>query len=137
MILVDTNVWSELTKPAGDPAVLAWLEAHDDDLALSVLVVAEIQYGIALPGAAKKRPFLEPWLEGLRSRYYHHTLSFGDADADCYGRIAARPEVKARQPQVIDMLIAAQAQARSIPVATRNARDFEWIGVELIDPWTG
>jgi toxin FitB len=136
LILVDTNVWSELTKPHGDPAVLAWLEANDDDLALSVLVIAEIQYGIALPGAVRKRPFLEAWLEGLRGRYYHHTLPFGDEDADHYGRIAAHPEVKAREPQVIDMLIAAQAQSQSIPVATRNRRDFEWIGVELIDPWT-
>ncbi len=137
MILVDTNVWSELTKPHGDPALLAWLEAHDDDLALSVLVIAEIQYGIALPGAVRKRSFLESWLEGLRARYYHHTLPFGPEDADCYGRIAAHPETKAREPQVIDMLIAAQAQSRAIPVATRNRKDFEWIGVELIDPWTG
>lgn len=136
MILVDTNVWSEMTKPHGDPAVLAWLEANDEDLALSVMVVAEIRYGVELPRAAKKRPFLEAWLEGLRARYYHHTLPFGDEDADHYGHIAARPEVKAREPQVIDMLIAAQAQHRSIPIATRNMRDFEWIGVELIDPWT-
>lgn len=135
MILVDTNVWSEQSKEHGDPAVLAWLEAHDDDLALSVLVIAEIQYGIALPTAARKRPFLAAWLEGLRGRYYHHTLPFGDEDADHYGRIAARPEVKAREPQVIDMLIAAQAQHRSIPIATRNTKDFEWTGVELIDPW--
>jgi toxin FitB len=135
LILVDTNVWSELTKPHGDPAVLAWLEANDDDLALSVLVIAEIQYGIALPGSAHKRPYLERWLEGLRARYYHHTLPFGGEDADCYGRIAAHPDVKARAPQVIDMLIAAQAQQRGIPVATRNRKDFEWIGVDLIDPW--
>lgn len=136
MILVDTNVWSELTKPRGDPAVLAWLEANEDDLALSVMVVAEIRYGIELLRAAEKRPHLEAWLEGLRARYYHHTLLFGDNDADHYGRIAAQPEVKAREPQVIDMLIAAQAQHRSIPIATRNTKDFEWIDVELIDPST-
>ena len=135
MILVDTNVWSELTKPRGNPAVLAWLEANDEDLALSVLVIAEIHYGIALAGAAAKRPFLSAWLEGLESRYFHQTLAFGPVDARHYGQIAARPEVKARAPQVIDMLLAAQAQSRSIPIATRNMRDFEWIGVELIDPW--
>lgn len=135
MILVDTNVWSELTKPRGDPAVLAWLEAHDEDLALSTLVIAEVRFGIALPGAAKKRPFLEAWLEGLEARYYHHTLAFGAEDARAYGTIAALPEVKARQPQVFDMLIAAQGVARGIPVATRNTRDFEWTGATLIDPW--
>lgn len=135
MILVDTNVWSELTKPRGDPAVLAWLEANDADLALSSLVVAEIRYGIELLEAAQKRASLEAWLSGVQSRYYGQTLVFGTAAAHHYGRIAARPEVKARQPQVIDMLLAAQAREHGVPIATRNARDFEWIGVELIDPW--
>lgn len=137
MILVDTNVWSELTKPRGEPAVLAWLEANDADLALSSLVIAEIRYGIELLEAAHKRAFLEAWLSGLESRYYGQTLVFGPAAARHYGRIAAHPEVKARKPQVIDMLIAAQAQEHAIPVATRNARDFAWIGVEMVDPWSG
>ena len=135
MILVDTNVWSELTKPHGDAAVLAWLEANDADLALSTLVIAEIQYGIQLVAATQKRHSLETWLSGLESRYYGQTLSFGREAAHCYGRIAAMPEVKARQPQVIDMQLAAQAQEHGIPVATRNAKDFEWIGVELVNPW--
>lgn len=135
MILVDTNVWSELAKRQGDPGVLAWLEANDADLALSTLVIAEIQYGIELPGAVGKRPYLQAWLKGLESRYWGQTLAFDRDAAHHYGRVAARPEVKARQPQIIDMQIAAQALARGIPVATRNARDFEWIGVGLIDPW--
>jgi toxin FitB len=137
LILVDTNVWSELTKPRGNPAVLAWLEANDADLALSVLVIAEIRYGIELPGAAHKRSYLERWLSGLQSRYYGQTLEFGADAAYCYGQIAARPEVTARAPQVIDMLIAAQAQCHSIPIATRNLKDFDWIGVPIINPWEG
>ena len=116
-------------------AVLAWLEAHDDDLALSTLVIAEIQYGLELPGATHKRPSLSAWLSGLESRYYGQTLVFGSESAHHYGRIAAHPEVKARQPQIIDMQIAAQAMEHDIPVATRNVRDFEWTGVKLIDPW--
>lgn len=135
MILVDTNVWSELTKTPGDPAVLAWLEANDADLALSTLVIAEIQYGIELPGAEHKRDFLQAWLTGLESRYWGQTLAFGLESAHHYGRIAARREVKARKPQIIDMQIAAQALEHACAVATRNAKDFEWIGVELIDPW--
>lgn len=135
MILVDTNVWSELTKPQGDAAVLSWLEANDADLALSTLVIAEIQYGIELPGTAQRKAYLQAWLSGLESRYYSQTLAFGVESARQYGRIAARPEVKARKPQIIDMQIAAQAQEHAIPVATRNAKDFAWIGVDLIDPW--
>ena len=137
MILVDTNVWSELTKPRGDPAVLAWLEANDADLALSTLVIAEIRFGIELLGGTPKARDLAAWLAGLQSRYYGQTLPFAVQSAHQYGRIAAHPEVKRRQPQVIDMQIAAQAAEHAIPLATRNAKDFDWIGVQLIDPWNG
>lgn len=136
MILVDTNVWSEQTRLQGEPSVLAWLEANDAELALSTLVMAEIQFGIQLLQSEPKRLALERWLDGLESRYWSRTLDF---DKDCarhYGRIAAHPEAKAREPQVIDMQIAAQAQAYGASIATRNLKDFEWIGVTLIDPWT-
>jgi toxin FitB len=137
LILVDTNVWSELAKPRGDPAVLAWLEANDDDLALSTLVIAEIRFGIELLEAAHKRSYLEAWLEGMESRYYSQTWVFGVDDAHQYGRLAVLPEVKARKPQVIDIQLAAQALARDATVATRNVKDFEWIGVRVVNPWEG
>jgi predicted nucleic acid-binding protein len=137
LILVDTNVWSELTKPQGHPAVLAWLEANDADLLLSTLVVAEIRFGIELLPEGDRRRDLEAWLAGLEGRYWGQTLSFGRDAAYAYGRIAAHPEVKTRKPQVVDLMLAAQAQARNVPIATRNVKDFDWIGVELIDPWAG
>jgi toxin FitB len=135
LILVDTNVWSELAKQRGNPAVLAWLEANDDDLGLSTLVIAEIRYGIELLGVSPKRAFLDAWLDGLESRYWGQTWLFDRADAYIYGRIAALPEVKARKPQVIDIQLAAQALAHGCPIATRNVKDFEWTGVKLINPW--
>jgi toxin FitB len=64
-------------------------------------------------------------LSGLESQYHGQTLEFGANAAHCYGQIAARPEVKAREPQLIDMLIAAQAQFHSIPIATPNVKDFD------------
>jgi toxin FitB len=134
LILVDTNVWSELAKPEGDPAVLAWLEAHDHELALSTLVMSEIQYGLELPKAAHKRDFLILWLRGLEERYWSHVWDFDAADARAYGCLAASIEVKKRDPQIIDLQIAAQALARDAAVATRNVKDFEWAGVELVNP---
>lgn len=135
MILVDTNVWSELAKPEGDPAVLAWLEANDGDLALSTLVMAEIQYGLELPKAAHKRAALILWLRGLEERYWSRVWHFDADDARSFGRLAASTEVKKRDPQVIDLQLAAQALARGAAVVTRNVRDFEWTGVTVIDPW--
>jgi toxin FitB len=135
LILVDTNVWGEQAKPEGDPAVLAWLEANDHDLALSSLVMAEIQYGLELPKAAHKRADLILWLRGIEERYWSSVWNFDAEDARAFGRLAASSEAKRREPQIIDMQLAAQALARNASVATRNVKDFEWTGVELIDPW--
>ena len=135
MILVDTNVWSEQAKLDGHSAVLAWLEANDAELLLSTLVIAEIRYGIALVQSERKRVALERWVEGLEWRYWSRTIEFDKDAARSYGSIAASPAAKARDPQVFDLQIAAQAQARNCPVATRNTRDFAWTGVKLIDPW--
>jgi toxin FitB len=137
LILADTNVWSELAKPRGDPAVLAWLEANDEDLALSTLVIAEIRYGMELLGESPKHAFLGAWLDGLESRYWGQTWLFDRADAYVYGRLAALPEVKARKPQVIDIQLAAQALARDAMIATRNVKDFAWTGAKLVNPWEG
>lgn len=136
MILVDTNVWSELAKPEGDPAVLAWLEANDDELALSTLVMAEIQFGLELPKAAHKRADLILWLRGLEERYWSRVWVFDAEDARSFGLLAAGTEVKKREPQIIDLQLAAQALSRNASVATRNLKDFEWTGVTVIDPWT-
>jgi toxin FitB len=136
LILVDTNVWSELARREGDPAVLAWLEANDRELALSTLVMAEIQYGLELPKAAHKRNDLTLWLRGLEERYWSRVWVFDADDARSFGRLAASTEVKRRDPQVIDLQLAAQALARGAVVATRNVKDFEGLGIDLIDPWT-
>lgn len=135
MIVVDTNVWSEQAKQDGEAKVLAWLEADDANLLLSTLVIAEIEYGIGLARTDHKRAALERWLDGLKSRYFVRTLAFDSEAAHEYGRIAAGAEAKARDPQVFDLQIAAQAAARDAAIATRNTRDFAWTGVKLIDPW--
>jgi toxin FitB len=137
LILVDTNVWSEQTKLDCNPAVEAWLEANDAELVLSTLVIAEIRYGIALSKSEAKRAALESWVDGLESRYWSQTLDFDKTSAHRFGRIAASREAKARDPQVIDMQLAAQAEAYGATIATRNVRDFEWTGVRVVNPWEG
>jgi toxin FitB len=137
LILVDTNVWSEQTKLDCNPAVEAWLEANDAELVLSTLVIAEIRYGIALSKSEAKRAALESWVDGLESRYWSQTLDFDKTSAHHFGSIAASREAKARDPQVIDMQLAAQAAAYGATIATRNVRDFEWTGVRVVNPWEG
>jgi toxin FitB len=137
LILVDTNVWSEQTKAQSDPAVDAWFETHDAELALSTLVIAEIRYGIALSKSPAKRAALEAWLNGLESRFWNRTFDFDTEAARHFGEIAASREAKSRDPRVFDLQIAAQAKALGATVATRNVKDFEWTGVEVVNPWEG
>ena len=135
MILVDTNVWSELTKPAKNPRVDQWLRTNQVDLVLSSIVVAEIRFGIELPQGANKRAALEAWLAGLESSFADRLLSFDRPSAHAFGLIAAKRRADLEEAKILDMQIAAQAIAHGMDIATRNARDFEWTGVAVIDPW--
>jgi toxin FitB len=134
VIIVDTNVWSELTKPAPDHRVCQFLIEHDAQLWLSVIVIAEIRRGLENPKAARRRTELLAWLTGLEQAYGARILPF-DADmAHLFGALLAR-----RQGEVtlLDLQLAAQALARDAMIATRNVKDFAWTGVRLVDPWGG
>ena len=134
MILVDTNVWSELTKPAPDTRVRNFLIRHDTELWLSVIVIAEIRRGLENPKAALRRDGLLVWLTGLETDYASRTLPFDPDMAHLFGALLARRRGEAT---LLDLQLAAQALARDATLATRNSRDFAWTGVRLIDPWGG
>ncbi|MBC7987918.1 MAG: type II toxin-antitoxin system VapC family toxin [Sphingomonadaceae bacterium] len=135
MILVDTNVWSELTKSTKNPKVDGWLRTNQPDLVLSSIVIAEIRFGIELPQGASRRAALESWLAGLESQFADRMLSFDRASAHVFGLIAAKRRADLEEAKILDMQIAAQAIAHGMDIATRNVRDFEWTGVAVIDPW--
>ena len=134
MILVDTNVWSEVTKRHGDARVIAWLAANEPQLRLSVLVIAEARRGYELPGARPIRPMLENWWQRLELRHADRSEPFDAHDAHIYGQLAAQRTVGSK---VLDLQLAAQAIARNMPIATRNLKDFAWTGAKLVDPWSG
>jgi toxin FitB len=132
VILVDTNAWSELTKPAPDSRVTKFLVENDADLWLSVIVIAEIRRGLEMPKATQRRPVLLTWLQALETDYSARILPF-DADmAHMFGALLARRQ---GEGVLLDLQVAAQALARDATVATRNVRDFEWTGVRLVNPW--
>jgi hypothetical protein len=131
-MLVDTNVWSELTKPAPDPRVRQWLIENDHALWLSVLVIAEIRRGLEMPKARARRTDLLRWLNELEATYGTRILNFDADAAHLFGALLARRQGEAT---LIDLQLAAQAMAADMPIATRNGKDFAWTGVALIDPW--
>lgn len=132
MILVDTNVWSEMTKRRPEPRVIEWLMAQELRLRLSALTIAEARRGYELPAAQPIKLMLENWLSHLERTYADRIEPFDARDAHVYGQLAAQRTVGGK---VMDVQLAAQAIARNIPLATRNLKDFAWTGVRLIDPW--
>ncbi|CAN5318922.1 type II toxin-antitoxin system VapC family toxin [soil metagenome] len=137
MILVDTNVFSELTKPRSDDHVVDWLFAHRNETLLSTIVVAELTVGIRNTRGADKRALLLPWLERLIARHAGRIVDFDLAAAQSWGAFAAKVLIADQRmgSRQFDTLLAAQALALDVPLATRNVRDFEDIGVRLINPW--
>ncbi len=138
MILLDTNVISELMRPAPDAAVQTWLDAlAPQDLATTTVTVAELGAGLVmLPDGARRtelrRRAAELLQQGFRERIFHFDLDAAAAYADLFGlrRRAGRPT------SGFDLMIAAIAKVRGMAVATRNVSDFEGCGVILVDPWS-
>ncbi len=134
MILVDTNVWSELNKRSGELRVMQWLARNEPHLRLSVLVIAELRAGYENPRALPIRPKLEKWLIELEAAFAGRIDVFDARDAHIYGQLAAQRTIGAK---VLDVQLAAQALSRGMAVATRNVKDFAWTGVKVVNPWEG
>jgi toxin FitB len=136
MILVDTNVFSELQKTLPDPRVVAWLHDHRNETVLSTVVIAEIALGIRITPSSNKRDLLDRWLKRLIERHVvDRILPFDVEAAKKYGEVMAGLLIVGRHAGVHDGQIAAQALAHGLAIATRNAKDFRHEGIDLIDPW--
>lgn len=133
--LLDTNVLCEPLSRNASPAVLAWL-AHVPAEAcyVSVLSLGEIRHGIERAAAGRQRERLRLWLEhDLRDWIDNRLLVIDTAVADHWGRLRATPPVRPR-PQ-IDALLAATAVVHDLRLVTRNVRDFDYPGLEVVNPW--
>ncbi len=131
--LVDADVLSEATKPEPDERVVAWLRRHERDLAVNPIVLGELEYGILLLPAGRRRARLEQWFATGIGRL--RVLDFDTATAAAWARLLARLKKKGRPMPIKDSLIAATALARKLTVATRNATDFKHAGVAVENPF--
>ncbi len=138
MILLDTNVVSELMRPAADAAVLAWVRGRKiDELATSVVTVAEIGAGMAcLPASARRRDLMARWDRLLSDGFGARILALDKDAATVYGELFARRQRAGRSTGAFDLLIAAIARVHGATVATRNVRDFEDCDVGVVNPWS-
>ncbi len=131
--LVDANVLSEPTRPAPAAAVMEWLRHHERDLAVNPIILGELEYGILLLPASRRRARLERWFTAGVQRL--RVLDVDTATAAAWARLLARLKKKGRAMPIKDSLIAATALAHGLTVATRNTADFENAGINLLNPF--
>jgi predicted nucleic acid-binding protein len=135
VIILDTNVVSELMR-GGTPPFSAWLErAAGADLVTTAVTRAEIRYGIARLPEGERRRRLEAAADEVFSTMADKVLAFDNRAADECGPLVADRERIGRPIGVADALIAAVARSRRATVATRNTTDFEGCGIAVVDPW--
>jgi hypothetical protein len=135
VIVLDTNVVSELSKPTPNPTVVAWVDAQTE-LAIAAPALGELRFGVARLPEGKRRTalgeaidqFVADDLAGL-------VLAFDAASADTYGPIVAARERTGHPIAIADAQIAAICTVYDAGLATRNGRDFANTGIELVNPW--
>ncbi len=138
MILLDTNILSELMRPAPDPAVERWLAVQPDaSMFISAITEAELRYGAALLPSGKRRSALTAEIDGmLEEDFDGRILPFDRLAAQAFAEIAADRRQAGRPISQADAQIAAIARSRGASLATRNVPDFDGCGVEVINPWS-
>jgi toxin FitB len=136
VIVLDTNVVSELMRPAVAVPVRAWLagqRAHD--LCTTAVTVAEIRYGLERRARGQRRDRLIAAADEIFGEFSELVLPFDASAAACYAVIVAGRERAGLPIDGFDAQIAAICVSRGAQLATRNVKDFGDTGVGIIDPW--
>ena len=136
MIVLDTNVTSELMKSSPDPIVRQWvLACRPQERFTTSITLAEVRYGIERMPAGRRRNALAMLADDAFAAFEGQVLSFDVAAAIAYPLIVTRRERAGLPVHAFDAQIASICRARGAALATRNLKDFEHTGIDLIDPW--
>jgi toxin FitB len=137
VIVLDTNVLSELMRPSPSTAVARWVAAQpSSSLFTTTITQAEILYGVALLPRGRRREALEGAVGAMfEEEFAERVLPFDAAAAHAFASIAAERRRAGKNIAQLDAQIAAIAHSRDAAIATRNVKDFEACGIELFDPW--
>ena len=131
--VVDANLLSEPTRPAPDLRVVEWLRLHEPDIVVNPVILGELEYGILLLPAGRRRARLEKWF--AQAVRLLRVLDIDASTAAAWARLLARLKRQGHAMPVKDSLIAATALAHGLGVATRNTQDFRHAGVRLVNPF--
>lgn len=139
VILLDTNVVSEMMRPEPSHAVARWFaRVAPSTLQITAVTEAELRVGIEMLPQGRRRDALAAGMErALALLSPQHPLPFDSAAAAHYAAHVGRRRKAGRPVSTMDAQIAAIALSRGFALATRNVKDFEGCGLTLIDPWSG
>lgn len=136
MIIVDTNVIAELMRPSPSRVVQGWMATRSGEgRCTTAVTLAEIRYGIERLPHGRRKALLEAAADELFATFAERVLAFDDVAAAHYASIAYTREAIGRPIGPFDAQIAAICRAHGAALATRNLKDFDGLGVDLIDPW--
>ena len=134
--LLDTNIISNVTRPAPSGSLMNWMvEQLDTNLFVASLTIAEIQRGVLEAPAGRKRNQLQAWFsgpEGPSALFAGRMLGFDEKAALIWARLMTEGTKKGKPRSALDTIIAATALANDCVVVTDNTRDFA--GVEVVNP---
>ncbi|WP_166984103.1 type II toxin-antitoxin system VapC family toxin [Paramicrobacterium fandaimingii] len=137
MIVVDSNIVSEVMRPWPAPQLVAWIRSHSpEELVTTAVTVAEIRYGIARLPEGLRRTQLTALAEQAQQLFGEFVLPFDTAAARAYPQIVSSRDAEGRPISGFDAQIAAICVSRGFTLATRNVSDFESLGLTIIDPWS-
>jgi predicted nucleic acid-binding protein len=136
MIILDTNVVSELSKPVGNARALAWLDSQPEQtLFLTAITLAEILEGVSLLPDGKRKQMLRATMNEVVARFVNPVLPFDRQAAEVYATLVVRAKAKNYTLLIADAQIASIATAHGFAVATRDVDPFRAAGVKVINPW--
>lgn len=137
MIILDTNVLSEVVKPAPTPQVLAWLAAQEPlSVFTTAITRAEVLYGIERMPEGKRKAGLTAAVELIFvEEFQGRILPFDEQTSPWFAHLTAERERSGHPLSQMDAMIAALARQHRAMLATRNVADFSHCGIKLINPW--
>ena len=137
MIVLDTNVLSELMRSRPTARVVEWVDGHGaQTLAITSITAAELLYGVVRLRQSKRKVQLTAAIDALvHEDFASRVLAFDGPAAEHYADIVAERERRGRPISAADAQIAAICRSHDASLATRNVRDFDGAGLTVLDPW--
>lgn len=137
MIVLDTNVISEVFRPSPEPRVVDWLASLTGDVAITAITLAELLAGLRQLPNGRRKDEVTRRIDAAIAPYRgsRAILSFDDLAADRYADVLVAREAAGIPIGTADAQIAAICMAHDATCATRNLKDFAHTGVALVDPW--